>query len=529
MLSGIGMGSRRRDPGRFGRRPPPERWERDLKDRESKPPSPWSPGHHLLRGTAFVFLAEALFPLTGIVTAAFLTRRLGAESYGILTLTATLISWIEVAIGAFFAQATVKVIGDAEDWRPAGTAVLRLQSCVGLGAMAAVWVLAKPVALLLGEPGLAGCLALYAIDIPLNAWTHCHRNLLVGRGKYVERATVGAGRWIARLVLILVLVGLGFSLTGALAALLGASVVELAIARYHIRPAWSRKTGVPVTLWGYAVPTFLASMSLRLMNVDLFLLKSLGASAAVAGIYGASQNVAFIMPGVFAVSFSPLLLSTILRVRRDEDAEAARTLGRNAVRLVLCAIPVASVAAAASDEIAVLLFGAHFRDAGPLMSVLVFAGLAMMTIALMNSVLIAWGKPSWPIRIAAPLLPLAIAGHLLAIPRFGPLGAAWVTAIVTGLGGLAGLIAVLRLLGTGFPAATLARALLLSGLAAAAACVWPARGPAAVLEVAAALLLVLAGFWALGEFRRAEIRFFQTLVRNLLSPARGAQGGSFSI
>ena len=306
--------------------------------------------------------------------------------------------------------------------------------------------------------------------------------------------------------------------------MLGAAVVELAIARYHVRPAWSRKTDVPVTLWGYAVPTFLASMSLRLMNVDLFFLKSLGASAALAGIYGASQNVAFIMPGVFAISFSPLLLSTILKVRRDEDPEAARTLGRNAVRFVLCMIPVASVAAAASDEIAVLLFGAHFRDAGPLMSVLVFAGLAMMMINLMNSVLIAWGKPSWPIRIAAPLLPLAIAGHLLAIPRFGPPGAAWVTATVTGLGGLSGLIAVLRLLGIGLPVATLVRALLLSGLAAAAAFLWPAQGLAGVLEGAAALLLVLAGFLALGEFRLAEIRFFQTLVRGLLDGPRREAG-----
>jgi len=108
-----------------------------------------SPGHHLLQGTVRVFLAEALFPLTGIVTAAFLTRNLGAGDYGLLTLSATLISWIELAISGLFARATVKIVGDAKDWRPIGAAVLRLHVLVSIGAMAACLALAKPCAALL--------------------------------------------------------------------------------------------------------------------------------------------------------------------------------------------------------------------------------------------------------------------------------------------------------------------------------------------------------------------------------------------
>jgi O-antigen/teichoic acid export membrane protein len=383
--------------------------------------------------------------------------------------------------------------------------------------MAACWILAKPCALLLGEPRLAEYLTLFAIDLPIFAVANCHRSILIGKGKYAERAISSAGRWIARLALILLLVELGLSLSGAILAMIGASLVELAIARYYIRPSWSRGKGPFLSLWNYAVPIFLATVFLRFINMDLFFLKGLGASAAQAGIYGAAQNVSSIMPGIFAASFSPLLLSTTLQVLRKEDLTAAGTLGRNTIRTVLVMCPIAAAAAAASNEMAVLLFGAQFAGAGPLIAILAFAGLGMMMINLLSSVLIAWGKPAWPLIIAVPLLPLAIAGHLFAIPRFGPEGAASVTVIVTGLGGLASVMAVKKLLKIELPVVTLVRTLLLSGMAYASIRICPTHGPAIIIRIMIVLVLILAGFIALGEFRNNEIKFFWVFIRQALS------------
>ena len=476
-----------------------------------------SPGHHLVQGTILVFLAEALLPLTGIVTASFLTRSLGAGNYGLLTLSATLISWLEFAIVSLFARATVKIIGDAEDWRPVGAAILRLHLFVSIAAMAGCWVLAKPCARLLGEPELAAYLALFALDLPIFALAHCHRNILIGRGRYAERARTSAGRWIARLVIIVLLVELGLSVNGAILGSIGASLVELAIARHYIRPSWSAPTVALVSLWDYAVPIFLATLTLRLLGLGLFLLKILGASAAQAGIYGAAQNVSFVMPGVLAVSLSPLLQSTITRVMREDDLPAARTLARNAIRTVVGMLPLAVVAAAASDDVAILLFGAQFAGAGPLLAILVFAGLAMMMINLINAILIACGKPSWTLWLAAPLLPAAIAGHLVAIPRFGPIGAASVNTVVAGLGALAGVIAVCKWLQIEVPVATLFRSVLLSWMAYSLVHFWPAHGFAAVGKMAVASLLVLGGFIALGELQHKEIQFFRSIIRHTFS------------
>ena len=47
--------------------------------------------HRVVGGTVWSFLAEALIVPTGVLTAAFLTRRLGPETYGLYVLAAALI------------------------------------------------------------------------------------------------------------------------------------------------------------------------------------------------------------------------------------------------------------------------------------------------------------------------------------------------------------------------------------------------------------------------------------------------------
>lgn len=112
---------------------------------------------------------------------------------------------------------------------------------------------------------------------------------------------------------------------------------------------------------------------------------------------------------------------------------------------------------------------------------------------------------------------MAIAGHLFAIPRFGPEGAASVTVIVTGLGGLASVMAVKKLLKIELPVVTLVRTLLLSGMAYASVRICPTHGPAIIIRIMIVLVLILAGFIALGEFRNNEIKFFWVFIRQALS------------
>src|SRR5262249_58069038 len=101
-----------------------------------------------LAGTIRGFWVDGWRPLTGLITAAFLTRRLGPANYGLFTLAAVLTAWIEGGIVSAFARVTSKFIAEAEDWRPIGAAVVQLHLAVSGCVMLLLWLFAAPIAVL---------------------------------------------------------------------------------------------------------------------------------------------------------------------------------------------------------------------------------------------------------------------------------------------------------------------------------------------------------------------------------------------
>lgn len=477
------------------------------------------PGRHTLDGTIRIFLAEALLLPTGLIIAAFLTRRLGPEGYGLFTLAAALVAWMEWSIASIFARATIKFIAEAEDWRPIGATVVRLHLIASGGATLLLWFLATPIATLLNEPVLATYLQLFALDIPLFSLALAHRHILVGIGGFRERALASAGRWVAKLLLIVLLVELGLSVPGAILGSIGASLVELAIGRFYIRPSLFHRTAFPVRqLLGYAAPLFLFGLSLRLFDrLDLFVLKVLGGTAEQAGIYGAAQNVSLVI-SIFALSFSPLLLSTLSRTLRAGDDRQAMEMGQEAMRVVIWLLPFAGMTAGAAPEIVALIFGQIFLPAAPLLAFLIFGALALVMISVATAILTAAGKPGWTFALTGPLVPLAIAGHLLLIPRFGALGAALVTTIFAGLSALAAVLAVYRIWQILPPSATMLRSVLVCGLAYAMAALWPAFGFLLLLKLLVIGLVIPFAFFLLGEFSASEIALGRSMLRWRMAP-----------
>lgn|GEM_PF-176139 len=464
-------------------------------------------------GTARTFLAESLMVPAGLITMVILTRRLGTDGYGLFTLAAAAVAWVEWTIATLFARATYKCVAETTDWQPVGTIVLRLHLAVGVIGAVLVIAMAGPLATLWGEPTLAAYLRWLALDIPLFSLAAAHRNILVGTGAFRPRAWLGAARWTARAALVAAFVGLSGSIYGAIVACIGASALELAVARRFIRPSLLGRSGFPVRrLWETALPLFLCAASLRLFEkLDLFMLKWLGASAAQAGLYGAAQNLTLVV-GIFAGSFTPLLLSTLTRLLRDSHPKHARLMGRDAMRLVLLLLPLAGLCAGAAGEVVRLIAGAKFAGAGPLLTVLIFEAVAGALMSVANGILTAAGRARWTFAVTGPMVPLAALAHWWIIPRYGPLGAACVTTAVTVLGALAALVAVWRLWRVAPPVASVLRAAVLCAVAFGFAVAWPTPGVLVVVKLAVGSLLVLLGYLILGEFSRREIMLAWSLV-----------------
>ena len=487
---------------------------------------------HTVVGTLQGFAAEALSLPTGLLTATFLTRQLGPEGYGLLTVAASIVVWIEVTIALGFSRTAVKLVAEATDWQGVASRLVQAQLLVSLGAAALLIVVAPALASWLGAPELATCLRLFALDIPIFTLGNIHRSILIGRGYFGRRALLSASYWLSRMVLVFMFVGLGLSITGAILASIGASIVVLIGARVFVRPAslgrsTLRQAPGPLaqgqraqdpalpfrSLWNYAVPVslYLVGMSL-FKRLDLLFVKALSGIPQAAGFYGAAQNLT-IVPGLLAASFVPLLLAKLSQLSQQGQEASARAMTRQAMRLLFCLLPFAGMAAGAAPEVVVAIYGRPFLPAGPLLALLIFAALGLTMISVTTTILIAAGRPGLTFALTGPLVLLALGAHFVLVPRFGPSGAAAATTFLAWLGAGAAMLAVYRIWRILPPASTLLRSVLVCLLAYALAALWPTAGFLLLLKLPAIILLISFAFVLLGEFSDDEIALARSMLR----------------
>jgi O-antigen/teichoic acid export membrane protein len=455
---------------------------------------------------------------TGILVAAFLTRSLGPELYGLFTVAASIVLWIETAATMLLSRTAVKFIAEADNWRPVAGRLNRVQLGVSLAAMGLLVVAAPVISDWLHAPSLVPLLRLTALDIPIFALASLHRAFLIGRGAFARVAITTAARWLVRLALVFVLVGLGLSVTGAILATVGGSLASLLVTRAFIRPSlWGRASPAIPGMWGYAIPLFLGAMATQSFGrLDLLMVKALVSAPDAAGFYGAAQNLA-IGPGLLAAAFSPLLLGTLSDlVRRGRNAEFA-TMVHQVFRLMLLPLPLVAIATPAASDLAALVYGSTFAPAGPATAVLLIAAAALFIVSVTATILTALGQPAMVLLLVAPLTPIALALHLFMIPRFGALGAAGVTAALAWAAALSGVLATAARAGVPLPTGAWMRIALMTAAGYSAAHAWTMRGPWVLLELAILTIFGVVALRFTAVVTPGELQFALSLLR----PRRG--------
>lgn len=124
-------------------------------------------GRETARGAVFMLAADALVLPTGVLTLAYLTRRLGPDGYGAFALAVAVVVTVEFGITALVSRATVYFVSSEGDPAPVAAAASRLRLGLDLAAAAALWLFAPAIAGQLGEPSLVWILRLFAVDVPL--------------------------------------------------------------------------------------------------------------------------------------------------------------------------------------------------------------------------------------------------------------------------------------------------------------------------------------------------------------------------
>jgi len=460
------------------------------------------------------FVASALALPAAIITAAFLSRQLGPADYGLLTVTVVIIMWVEAAVALGFSRAAVKLVAETENWRASIARVLQVQILVSLAAALLVVAAAPTLSVWLDAPQLKSTLRLLSADIPVFAITEILMAIMVGRGSYKLKAMLRSVYWLGRVGLIFLLVTLIPNVAGALLAILGASVMVMVASMVFVHPPLSGGSDFSFhRMWGYVWPLFLYTVGMNLFIIlDLFFVKSLVGAPQAAGFYGAAKNLA-IVPVFLAASFSPILIAKLTELRRQGNKELAHSMSRQSIRLVLCLLPFAGMAAGAAPEVITAIYGRPFLPSAPALSILIFGTLGITMIAVAVSMLIAAGHFKWPFALVLPLLLLAFVGHVLLVPRFGAIGAAWVTTTLGCIGACSMLGVVGRVCHILPPVSTFLRSIIVCIIAYFLSSLWPLAGPLVVINLLLVSVVIVVLFLLIGELNRSDFTFFRVLLR----------------
>jgi O-antigen/teichoic acid export membrane protein len=471
----------------------------------------------ILGGIMVTLVAEGIALPAGLVTAAVLTRGLGPETYGSFIVVATTVATFEWLLIAIYARAVVKFVAEAEDWPPVAATAFRAYVLSGLAIAAAILLLAGPVASALNDPSLARYFRMFAPEIPLFALGAGCKGVLAGRGRYRAQAFSSACGWTGRMVFIVLFVSLGWGLEGAiLGSISGTAVGALVALTLAGSVVWGR-SGLPIRdLYQLALPAFFAMLFARLLDqVGIWSLETFGNDAAEVGFYGAAMNV-LMVTSMIAAAVTPALVSTLSAARHAGDHHAVERVSRSALRFGLALFPFAAIVAGASPEIVPLLFGIEFSPAAPLMALLIVGAIARANVVLIAAMLVSLSRAWTAAVLAAPLPLFAVVAHSIAIPRFGALGAARVSAALAVVGAIISLVAFCWIARMRPPLATIARSGAISAAAWVGAASWSTPGPLLFAKLALLAAGVLLLFVGTGELGRDDL----AALRNAL-PARG--------
>ncbi|BAQ64043.1 lipopolysaccharide biosynthesis protein [Geminocystis sp. NIES-3709] len=466
------------------------------------------PKSSLVSSTIWVSVAELLFFPTGFITIAFLLRKIGPDGYGLFALASGLIAWIEWIMDSIFSNTTVKLISQSQSWQFIANGILKIQLSFSLAIFSCLILLTPWISELMHEPSLKPLLYLFALEIPLFNLAQLHQNILEGIGNFNPRAMAISVRWLSRMFLIIFLVELGMSVTGAIMGGLIAIILDLWISRQYVRPSLFGVADFQFQkLLNYAVPLFIATLCLRIdEKLDLFALKILGGSLEEIGLYASAQNIALL--GQFIVpALVPITITTLTRIYQDQQIISTKQFIRNTFKIGFYHLPLAGIISVCSSEILSFLFGNTFDRAAPILSVLIFSSISSMMIAVIISILIGLNKPKWTFLIALPMPFLAFLGYWWLIPKYGSFGASIIHLVISIIACCIGFIVVYQFSGVSPPLLTFIRSSLVSVVVILIAFMFPFSGFFLIIKL---MFLTIISFIILllwGEFNNFTLSF----------------------
>jgi O-antigen/teichoic acid export membrane protein len=367
--------------------------------------------------------------LLGVVTVAVMLRSLGPVGYGAFTTAVSFLQFFGILVDFGLTLTMTRMISDGrhDESRVASNILtLRLLSGAVFFGLAPIVCLAFPYSPEVKTAIAIGALSFFAMISSQTLTGIFQKHLATDRAAIADIA----GR-VTLLTGVLMAAVSHVGLLGYVAALVVGNAVQFAITLTYagnfvrVRFAFDRAMWRAVIRESWPIGVSIA-FNLIYLKGDVIIL-SLTRPQAEVGLYGAAYkvlDVVTVIPTIFMGLVMPLLASAWAAGRHEEFR---RKLGKAFDALSIIALPLAFGTYFVAGDLMGFVGGEKFAASGPYLAVLMFAGAAVFWSTLFGYAVVALGLQRKMIFAYAADAALSLALYAYAIPKYGAIGAAWVT------------------------------------------------------------------------------------------------------
>lgn len=383
----------------------------------------------IFRNTLVQVLGKVASTALNLFAFALMTRELGQAGFGEYTTVVTFLSFFAIIADLGLTLVTVQMINSEEEHEEK-----ILGNLFGLRLISALFFigLAPAVVLLFDySAGIKFGVLLAAASYFFTALNQIMVGLFQNRLK-MDR--VAWAETLSRFVLIIGVVlsiAYNWGLNGILIATSAASLASFALHFYfsrqfaRIRPlfqlSWWRK--IINLSWPLAITIAFNLIYLRADTLILSLVKG----QADVGLYGAAYKIIDVLSSL-PFMFAGIVLPLLVTAWQHHDKERFnRIFQKSFDAMAMAALPLAVGTQFVSDELIALIAGSEFREAGPILCVLILAVAAIFLGNMAAHAIIAIKAQKNVIWIYVFTGITSLIAYLLLIPRFSYFGAAAVT------------------------------------------------------------------------------------------------------
>lgn len=376
------------------------------------------------RGFVLLTVGQVLFLISGYATHITLARGLGPAEYGTYGILLSILSTVALVLTTGMPEAIAKFAAE----RPTDAGAIFAQ---GIGIQfrfslllgLAYAVFSPLIALGLHDRSLTLQLATSALAIPPVALYAVVLGALNGERRFAAQALTVSGYGVLRAAMV---IGLSprLQIWGAVAGFVLAPLVVVALTLPGILRRRAASVLESRALWLFARPVIGFTIAMTfLMNVDLFIVKSVVRDLDVVGYYTAAATIAKV-PYFFFSAVGVVLLPIISSAGAAKDVHVLAD-ARNAIRLTfIAALGVAAIVIPLSRAVLRLLYGQRYDVAALPLALLVLSSTLFTLTFIIAYALNGLGKPGLAMRLTAAGVLLEVLLALVLTPRLGPIGAA---------------------------------------------------------------------------------------------------------